>query len=111
MRSYFLANRKKLLARMKVINAKPEQIAKRAAYYNPVVAKEAVRAYRERHPEKLKAWWTFTNAVRAGKLIAPDACSRCGEGGLIDGHHHDYSKPLEVTWLCRPCHIEAHLHG
>ena len=23
-------------------------------------------------------------------------------------HHADYSKPLEVTWICRPCHLARH---
>lgn len=23
-------------------------------------------------------------------------------------HHEDYSKPLEVIWVCRPCHLELH---
>lgn len=23
-------------------------------------------------------------------------------------HHPDYSKPLEVVWMCRPCHLAEH---
>jgi hypothetical protein len=109
-RAYFLANREKLLVRMREINATPEQVAKRAAYAKsgaPAIAR-GVKAYRKRHPEKQKAWWTFSNALRDGKLIQPDACSKCGKLGSVDGHHPDYSKPLEVIWLCRACHVLEH---
>jgi hypothetical protein len=30
----------------------------------------------------------------------------CGKKG--EAHHPDYSKPLEVIWLCRPHHSELH---
>jgi len=50
-----------------------------------------------------KAHWTVGNAIRAGRLIRPDKCA-CGRGFRIEGHHPDYSKPLEVEWLCAVCH-------
>jgi hypothetical protein len=45
-----------------------------------------------------------SNAVRDGRLDRPNRCSRCNEKGRIEGHHEDYSKPLEVIWLCTLCH-------
>jgi len=48
------------------------------------------------------------HAVRTGQLLKPDACSKCGSGEKIEGHHEDYSDPLDVIWLCRVCHLEHH---
>lgn len=47
-------------------------------------------------------------AVRSGKLVKPDACEKCGEISPLQGHHDDYSKPLEVEWLCAFCHGKQH---
>ncbi len=48
-------------------------------------------------------------AVRAGDVAKPDACSGCGgsERG-IQAHHEDYSRPLDVVWLCTTCHAQRH---
>lgn len=45
-------------------------------------------------------------AVKRGKLKR-QPCSICGEK-ISEKHHHDYSKPLDVTWLCRACHMAEH---
>jgi hypothetical protein len=63
---------------------------------------------KEKYPEREKAKATLNNAVYSGKLDRPETCSLCNETGLIDGHHPDYSKPLEVIWLCRQCHVDYH---
>jgi len=53
-------------------------------------------------------------AIKNGKLI-PQPCEKCGFNGkasngrnLVHAHHDDYSKPLEVRWLCYYCHYEEH---
>jgi hypothetical protein len=43
---------------------------------------------------------------KRGKLI-PRPCEVCGSL-MVEKHHEDYSKPLMVRWLCRPCHQEMH---
>ena len=63
-----------------------------------------------------KAQKSAYDAVRAahhkGLLTRPSKCQRCGEAerfgtdgrSLLHGHHADYSKPLDVEWLCASCH-------
>ncbi len=53
----------------------------------------------------------FHNALRRGEIIKPDRCNKCGgvfHGPDLHGHHFDYEKPLEVVWLCGPCHRKTH---
>lgn len=47
-------------------------------------------------------------AVKNGELIKPLNCSVCGEEDFLEGHHTDYSKPLDVIWVCKPCHTKIH---
>ena len=35
-------------------------------------------------------------------------CERCGSEVNIHAHHEDYSRPLDVIWLCRTCHGLRH---
>jgi hypothetical protein len=60
------------------------------------------------HPERVKAHAALRYAVRKGKVAKPETCSRCGSRDWIQGHHADYSKPLDVIWLCNPCHRAEH---
>lgn len=50
-------------------------------------------------------------AIKTGELVPDEHCSRCGHDfseHRRHAHHADYSKPLEVEWLCQPCHCEEH---
>jgi hypothetical protein len=45
-------------------------------------------------------------AINRGKLEKLP-CQVCGMLD-VEAHHHDYSKPLDVTWLCTQHHREVH---
>ena len=75
----------------------PHRVAQRAANFT---------AYAHRHPDRRAAHVAVGNAVRDGRVRKMD-CAFCGAEKTI-AHHHDYSKPLDVTWLCQPCHHRFH---
>jgi len=56
--------------------------------------------------QKKKAWNALYYALRVGKITKPDACELCGNKGNMQGHHRDYSKPFDVTWVCQWCHSQ-----
>ena len=77
------------------------------------------REYNRKHPEKrrktnrrrrnknrlqYRAHMKVSYAVQKGHLKRPSRCSRCRKRRKVQGHHRDYRKPLEVVWLCDPCH-------
>lgn len=66
----------------------------------------ARRAYLERNPEKRAAHIITWNAIRDGVLIR-QPCEECGEP-RAEAHHDDYSKPLDVRWLCGRHHRQHH---
>jgi hypothetical protein len=82
--------------------------------------KEYKREYYSRNKSKIQAYYQETGAlakaarravdtaIQSGRLIRPETCSACGSHAPIEAHHPDYSKPLEVVWLCNPCHVEVH---
>ncbi len=65
--------------------------------------------------EKWAVWSKCSSAVflsvQSGALVRPSCCSICGgnnNGEVIQGHHDDYTKPLEVRWVCMECHRDIH---
>ena len=65
--------------------------------------------YRNNNPNVHKAHYTLNNALRSGKITKPTSCEACGlEHDRLNGHHHDYLKRLDVSWLCEACHHQWH---
>lgn len=65
----------------------------------------AQAAWGRRNLHKKRAHCIARRAVLSGKLI-PKLC-KCGRID-VQAHHDDYSQPLEVVWLCPPCHGARH---
>ena len=51
-----------------------------------------------------------TAAVRRGELVRADTCENpwCYHGYKIEAHHHDYTRALDIQWLCACCHSTEH---
>jgi hypothetical protein len=51
-------------------------------------------------------------AVSSSRITKPSNCQKCGievtDKRRLQGHHPDYSKPLEVIWVCDSCHKDIH---
>jgi hypothetical protein len=46
-------------------------------------------------------------ALASGQLVK-GPCEVCGTEEGVEAHHADYSRPLDVTWLCIQHHAERH---
>ena len=97
----------------------PGNKKKHADYYRQWYAKngrnrpadyvEAAEEWTKRHPLARKAIRMVGVAVRTGKMVKPNTCTKCARKTRLCGHHNDYTKPLEVEWLCSSCHKLRHL--
>ena len=89
--------------------------ARAIAYLNTEAGKRArykrTQNYRKNHPIRDRARYLVSYEVQCGRLLRPAICSNCNNEGKIHGHHDDYTKPLDVRWLCEPCHKEWHRHN
>lgn len=61
--------------------------------------------------EAKNAYRLLQRALWHRHIARPETCEQCGarpEYDRLQGHHDDYTKPLDVRWLCRSCHGRHH---
>ena len=85
-----------------------DRMYKRRARREGIVnSTEEYRIWREKHPVAYKAHQLFNYEIRKGS-IEKRPCQICGDEYAY-AHHEDYTKPLEVVWLCPAHHQQYHL--
>lgn len=125
-RPYFLANKEKCYANTdkwakrnrERINEKsrenyandPVKFLERQKKYDEKTGIKAkiLQKYRENNRQKVNAQCQLRDHVKRGNIIKPNKCSLCSSEKWIEAHHADYSKPLEVVWVCKKCHAIIH---
>ncbi len=89
----------------------PHRAAARARYARSergaLALGKAKRQWSARNPDKRRCQYAVANALRDGRLVK-GPCEVCGTADSVQGHHDDYSRPLEVRWLCVTHHAEHH---
>lgn len=63
--------------------------------------------YRRQRYEKDRLKIKARNAARA---LKQKPCENCGDE-RSQAHHDDYSRPLDVRWLCATCHVQWHVEN
>lgn len=99
-RRSYLKNRDSRIAKVKEYN-KTEK--------GKSVSGKSTKAWYQRNKIKAKAHRMFHKALKDGIVNRQVTCSMCPSTGKIEAHHDDYSKPLDVIFLCRPCHRSRHM--
>ena len=88
----------------------PKRVQARKEYSKTEAGKssraKSIKKYKEKHTDRYFAHNVFSAAIRDGKVVKMP-CFICGNE-KSEGHHPDYSRPLDVVWLCNKHHVETH---
>lgn len=71
-----------------------------------------MRDWRKRHPmtpeqRRKDSCRSYAGVYKRRGVLRPEPCEACGSSA-VEMHHEDYTRPLDVIWLCRACHLSLH---
>ena len=106
------ANLERVRAYDRMRGSMPHRVAARQQYQRTPAFAEihqaAVKRWQAKHPERKRASTAVNKAIRSGKLIPWPVCAVPTCSCKPEAHHPDYSRPLDVVWLCDEHHKQAH---
>ena len=107
-RRYYLTHKEEIAAANKLwVENNKERHLERRRRWRKKKGPAYMRAIENKRPlVKRKASDALNNAIKSGKL-KKQPCMICGEI-KVEAHHYDYTKPLEVEWLCMLHHRQLH---
>lgn len=70
----------------------------------------AVKSWKSRNPEAHQANQILNRAIKSGLVARPQRCQikGCRYAGRTEGHHADYSQPLQAIFCCPSHHRRIH---
>lgn len=119
-KKYYEKHREEILIKKKIWNEQhPEYLKqwyeknkikriRRPIQYSNTRSALTKRKYEKLHPDRALAHQKVTHLIKSGKILKSSNCILCGKECKTEAHHPDYSKPLDVMWICRKCHIDIH---
>jgi hypothetical protein len=90
------------------VRAKLKALARAYADVHRAPPPRTYEEFREREAKRNSARQKVKQALRIGKIVRPGECEICGEDRELQAHHTDYTKPLDVVFLCVSCHASVH---
>lgn len=73
------------------------------------LAIKITKKWRAKDRRRARCHGLVARALRSGDLV-PQNCECCGSEQTV-AHHDNYNKPLDVRWLCQPCHKQWHKYN
>lgn len=114
-KEYRNKNKKRVLSNAKKYRVNNKEKIKEYKIKNPEKHRGSVEKANKRsrrwevgNKEKKRAHDAVARAIKSGKLLR-QPCSVCSRTCDVEGHHEDYTKVLEVVWLCPQHHSDVHI--
>ena len=89
---------------IEAVRKKARELNKR----NRETCNKNTRKWKEKNNHKTRTHDKVKYATKKSNIVKPKHCEHCNIETSLHGHHPDYTKPLEVIWLCPACHSAEH---